>query len=115
MAIPSGAGTEVLKRVTAHGVNNSWTEILSGTANHIYTIISIIFCNQTNASAGIGMRVNDGSNDIFLLSDGAQKVGAYETYVFNDKFILEGDDDLDVYSEHTNGDWYITYIDQDWT
>ena len=38
MAIPSGSGTEVLKRVTAHN-NNGIVEILSGTANHIYTIL----------------------------------------------------------------------------
>ena len=116
MAIPSGSGTEVLKRVTLHANSDGWAEILSGTTNHIYTILSVIFLNLTStATYGIGMRVNDGSNDIQLIHDNAQKVGAYGTFVWNDKFVLTGDDDLDVYNQHSNGDWYVSYIDQDWT
>ena len=114
MAIPSGSGTEVLKRVTLHANNSAWAEILSGTANHIYTILSVIFLNNTASTYGVGMRVNDGSNDVQLLNDGAQKVAGYGTFVWNDKFVLTGDDDLDVYNEHSDGDWYVSYIDQDW-
>ena len=114
MAIPSGSGTEVLKRVTVHANNNGWVEALSGTANHIYTIISIIFQDQQNASGTIGIRINDGTNDIFILGDDAT-VPASGAFIFNDKFVMEGDDDLDVYNSVTNGDWYISYIDQDWT
>ena len=113
MAIPSGSGTEVLKRVTLHANNNATTEILSGTANHIYTVISIIFASRTGVTGAIGFRVNDGSNDIQLLA--SESVGAYGTFVWNDKFVMAGDDDLDVYNEHTDGDWYVRYIDQDWT
>jgi len=113
MAIPSGSGTEVLKRVTLHANNGAWTEILSGTANHIYTILSIIFCDQQSASGTISIRVNDGSNDVMLIS--GQAHGSGETFIFNDKFVLEEDDDIDVYNSVTNGDWYISYIDQDWT
>ena len=36
-------------------------------------------------------------------------------YVFNDKFVMEEDDDLDVYNTVTSGDWIVSYIDQDWT
>ena len=115
MAIPSGSGTEVLKRVTKHANNNAWFEILSGTANHIYTILSVVFCNNTASTYGIAIRINDGCNDIQIISDGSQKVGSYETYVWNDKIVMEGDDDLKIYNEHSDGDWYITYIDQDWS
>ena len=113
MAIPSGSGTEVLKRITLHGNNNTTTEIFSGTALHIYTIISIIFCDKSGAAGTINFRMNDGSNEIYLLGDTAH--GADETFVWNDRFVLEEDDDLDVYNSVTNGDWYVTYIDQDWT
>tara|TARA_Y100000034_G_scaffold114082_1_gene149792 strand:- start:263 stop:604 length:342 start_codon:yes stop_codon:yes gene_type:complete len=113
MAIPSGSGTEVLKRVTLHANNDAWTELFSGTANHIYTILSIVFCNNTSSTYGIGIRINDGTNDISILN--GQSVAGYQTFVFNDKFVLEEDDDLDVYNEHSDGDWYMTYIDQDWT
>ena len=113
MAIPSGSGTEVLKRVTVHGNNSNWVELLSGTANHIYTIISIIFCDQHGAAGTISMRINDGTNDIMILS--GQSYPSTGTFVFNDKLVLEGDDDIDVYNSTNNGDWYMSYIDQDWT
>lgn len=44
-----------------------------------------------------------------------QTVPSLGTFVFNDKIVLEEDDELDVYNSVTNGDWYITYIDQDWS
>ena len=113
MAIPSGSGSETLKRVTLNANNAAWTEILSGTANHIYTILSVIFCDQASAAGSISMRANDGSNDIMLLS--GQLYGSAETFVWNDKFVLLEDDDLDVYNSTSAGDWYVTYIDQDWT
>ena len=116
MAIPSGAGTEVLKRATLHQNGNSGNaNLLSGSANHIYTILSIIFNNQTGTACKVGIRVNDGSNDINLLSDGgggSPSIGAEGTFVFNDKFVLYEDDILKVYNTCTNGDWYVSYIDQ---
>ena len=112
MAIPSGSGTEVLKRVTAHN-NNGIVEILSGTANHIYTILSIIIMDANGLGSSINIAVNDGSNDIHLL--GTQSVDLTETFVWNEKFVMEGDDDLDIYSSNSGMDFYISYIDQDWT
>tara|TARA_R100000742_G_C4177468_1_gene13702 strand:+ start:113 stop:505 length:393 start_codon:yes stop_codon:yes gene_type:complete len=114
--IPTGSGTERLRRITVHALNNGWqNNVLAGTAGHLYTILSVIFCNNTGTTTGIAMRVNDGSNDILLTSDGSQKVAAYQTYVWNDKFVIEEDDILEVYNGHTNGDWWISYIDQDWS
>ena len=113
MAIPSGSGTEVLKRVTVHGNNAAWVEALSGTANHIYTILSIIFCDNQNATGSIAIRVNDGSNDIVLCQ--GQSHAAQGTFVWNDKFVMSEDDDLDFYNTVNNGDWYVSYIDQDWS
>jgi hypothetical protein len=113
MAIPSGSGTEVLKRLTMHS-NGGWNEAFSGTANHIYTILSVIVQERAGAATTLGMRVNDGSNDIFLIGDGTV-CPAYGTFVWNDKFVMEGDDDLDIYNTGVDTDWYISYIDQDWT
>ena len=113
MAIPSGSGTERQRRVTLHNNNATFTEILSGTTGHIYTILSIIFCSISNASGFIDVRMNDGANDIKILN--AQPHGPYETFVFSDKLVLEEDDDLDVYNSVANGDWIVSYIDQDWS
>ena len=95
--MPTGSGSERLRRATIHDNDNAWAEILSGTAGHIYTILSVVFCNNTSSTWGIGMRVNNGSNDIYLLNDGAQKVGGYDTFVFTDKFILEEERTTKIY------------------
>ena len=112
MALPTGSGSERLRRVTLHGNSNATTEILSGTALHIYTILSIIFCDQQSAAGTLDIRVNNGSADIYLLENSAHVADA--TFVWNDRFVLEEDDDLDVFNSVTNGDWYVTYIDQNW-
>ena len=117
--IPSGSGSERLCRASISVLNNSWQEILgtttSGQAGHIYTILSVICCNKTSSASVIAMRVNTGSNDIELIPANEARLPAYGTFVFNDKFVLEEDDDLDVYNNASDCDWYVTYIDQDWT
>jgi hypothetical protein len=55
--------------------------------------------------------MNDGSTDINLTEGVSVPTGG--TYVFNDRFVLEEDDDLDIYSV-SNSDWIVSYIDQNW-
>ena len=43
---PSGAGTEVLRRVQFNGVNNAEQIIFTVPQNHIYTVLSITICNM---------------------------------------------------------------------
>ena len=112
MALPTGPGSERLRRVTLNG-NTGWTEIFSGTALHIYTILSIVYNDRADATQQIGIRVNDGSQDISLIHN--VTVGPYGSFVFNDKFVMEDDDDLDIYNSGSEGDWYVSFIDQDWT
>ena len=113
MAIPSGSGTEVLKRAFLHDNNNSTTEILSGEANHIYTILSIIAADQTGSTQNINFMVNTGSADIYILT--TTVLPANGSFVWNDKFVLYEDDDLDVYNSGSQCDWYVSYIEQDWS
>ena len=110
MAIPSGSGSERLRRATLND-NTSWGEIISGTALHIYTIISIIGCNRTSSANLMSIRMNDGTNDIGLVE--GLSVPSYGTLTFTDKFVLEEDDDLDIYSVGAS-DWIVSFIDQNW-
>ena len=112
--IPSGSGSERLRRATVHSLDNGWqNNALSGTAGHIYTILSIVFNDRQSTSGAISIKVNSGSADTYLIT--GQSHQADGTFVFSDKFVMEEDDDLDVYNSVTNGHWWITYIDQDWT
>ena len=117
MTIPSGGGSEVLKRASHHGLNNAWQTMITGVANHIYTVLSITFTEESGNSEGIGLRVDvsaAGSNQIVLMNNGTT-LPAYGTFVWNDKIVLTGTDKLEVYATPGNVDVYVSYIDQDWT
>ena len=113
MAIPSGGGSEVLKRKTLT-TGTGWREIFSGEANHLYAVISLVFSSESATTGGCGIRINDGSNDISIVTWDANLIEGYKTFVWNDRLVLEEDDDLDVYNAQ-NGAWYMSYIEQDWT
>ena len=117
MAIPSGSGSEVLKRASIHGNSDAWTALITGVANHIYTILSITWAEEAGAAEDIGLRVDisaAGSNQIAIMNNGTD-LPAYGTYVWNDKFVITGTDKLEAYSSAGNVDIYCSYIDQDWT
>ena len=111
--MPTGSGSERLRRASVYQLNNGSQEILSGVAGHIYTVISIIFQDQQSAAGTLRIYANSGSNNIYLLKNQAHAADA--TFVFSDRFVLEEDDDLDVWNSVTDGNWWISYIDQDWT
>ena len=111
--MPTGSGSERLRRATIHNLNADTQAILTGAAGHIYTIISVIFHDLQGAAGTIRMYVNTGSDNVFLVKD--ESHGTSETFVWNDKFVMEEDDILAVYNSVDNGDWIVSYIDQDWT
>jgi hypothetical protein len=139
MAIPTGSGTEVLKRTSITGLGGSSTygnwwhvdwaseEVTSQAstavvpAHHIITPISIIICNQHASNTyGIDMAVDtdiSGGVEQFLLME--QSVPAKGTFVFNDKFVLHPSDALkfrvNVDASGDNFSVYISFIDQDWS
>ena len=53
MAIPTGSGTEVIKYTKLTDLSNTNQTLITGVANHIYTIISIIWCEQGVANEQI--------------------------------------------------------------
>ena len=117
MAIPTGSGTEVLKRASVHGNSNAWTSVITGVANHIYTVLSITWAEESGNAEGIGLRVDisaSGSNQVVLMNNGTS-LPAYGTFIWNDRIVLTGTDKLEVYSTAGNVDIYVSYIDQDWS
>ena len=115
--IPSGNGSEVLKRASYHALSNAWQTMITGVANHIYTVLNITWAEEGGNPEGIGLRVDisaAGSNQVVLMNNGTS-LPAYETFIWNDRIVLTGTDKLEVYSTAGNVDIYVSYIDQDWT
>ena len=117
MAIPSGSGTEVLKRATYHANSNAWRTLITGVANHIYTILSITACESNGTAETIGIRIDisaAGSNWINLVET-STPLPSRGTFAWNDKTVLTGTDKLEVHNSAGDVDWYVSFIDQDWT
>jgi len=90
------------------------TSTYAVTANHIITVINIIFNEQANAGEDINLYMNDGSNNIQLIQ--SQSLPAYGTFVWNDRLVLTGGDKLIINAgSSANIDAICNYIDQDWS
>ena len=129
MAIPgSGDGQEVLRRGGINNQTNNPTAFaFDGTsptmgdetetvpANHIVTILSIIWCEQGSAHELIYLHlVLSDAKHVRLLHDAP--LTAYGTYIWNEKIVLIGGDALKTtFASAANVDVYYSYLDQDWS
>ena len=117
MAIPSGSGTEVLKRLTATGDMDSTPTLLTVPSLHIYTILSITISENNSADEIIYLSMTDADNsnrDIFLVR--SQTIGANQTFIYNDKIVLSAGDTLKLQTGSVSDlDVLISFIDQDWS
>jgi len=118
MANPSagfgGAGTEVLRRSYVNNLSSTATVLLDGDANHIYTILSVVFHERaasTDEQIEMYVDVDDSGTTLNLLTN--QPLGAWETFVFSDRFVMTETDELWVkVGSGATVDVYCSYIDQ---
>ena len=105
--------SEVLKVSHTAGVTNSESVLINGVSGHTYTILSVIMCETAGNAETIDLFIQDdgGADDFELLSD--QAIGANETFVFNDKFVIEATDHLcAAAASSANIDIVVSYLDQ---
>ena len=117
MANPSagfgGAGTEVLRRAYVDDMSNSEVTLLTGLANHIYTVLSVLFISTDSSDKLIKMYVDVdlSGTDIFILNE--QSLPGKSTFSFNDRLVLTETDKLHAICTTTTGiDIWVSYIDQ---
>ena len=105
--------SEVLKVSLNAGVTNSETVLLNRVSGHTYTILSIVITETAGAAETVDVHIDDdgGGTDYEILSD--QAVGANETFVFNDRIVIEDTDHLCASTASSaNVDITVTYLDQ---
>ena len=105
--------SEVLKVSLKAGVTNSENVLLNGVNGHTYTILSIVMTETAGAAETIDLYIDDdgGGTDYEILSD--QAIGANETFIFNDRLVLEDEDHLcAITASSANIDVVVSYLDQ---
>ena len=105
--------SELLKVSLNAGVTNSESVLLNGVNGHTYTILSVIITETAGAAETVDLYIDDGGGgtDYELLSD--QAVGANETFILNDKFVIEDEDHLcAALGSSGNVDITVSYLDQ---
>ena len=105
--------SELLKVSHTAGVTNSESVLINGVSGHTYTILSIIATETAGNAETLDLYIDDdgGGTDFELLSD--QAVGANETFIFNDKFVIEGTDHLCAITASSAAvDVVVSYLDQ---
>ena len=105
--------SEVLKVSLKAGVTNSENVLLNGVNGHTYTILSIVMTETAGAAETVDLYIDDGGGgtDYEILSD--QAIGANETFIFNDRLVLEDEDHLcAMTASSANIDIVVSYLDQ---
>ena len=125
MAIPASSdGQEVLRRGVVQAQSNSnWTAFVftggsptTGTnsytvpANHIITMLSIIWC-ETAGNAEL-LQLNTGAG--YYLAN--MPLPAYGTFIWDDRICLKGGEQLQTLTASgADVDVLYSYLDQDWS
>jgi len=105
--------SEVLKVSLKAGVTNSENVLLNGVDGHTYTILSIVITETAGAAETVDLYIDDGGTgtDYEVLSD--QAIGANETFIFNDRLVIEDEDHLCARTASSaNVDIVVSYLDQ---
>ena len=93
------------------------TKIIDGAAaNYIYSVLSITVCETAGAAETFDLFLDPsaGGTDYEILSD--QALPANSTFVFNDRLVLHGTDELNFKAGGScNIDIIVNYIIQNWT
>ena len=115
MAIPSGSGTEVLKRAVFTAQNNTTVTLLTVPTDHIVTILNLLIINRTGTAGYCNIStVPSGGAFTYLMND-ANNLPGDTSIAFNEKVVMYPADVLKVASNSTGFDIWLSYIDQDWS
>jgi hypothetical protein len=105
--------SEVLKLATFRGDASSVQALLTVTAGHTYTVLSVTICETGNAAEIFDLLIDDGGggSDTYIYYN--QALGAKETFEHTSKFVMEAADHLSILTaSSSNIDVIVSYLDQ---
>ena len=105
--------SELLKVALHPTCSNTETKLIDGASGKTYTILSISMCETAGAAETFNLYVddNDGGTDHYIYH--TQALGANETFVHNDKIIIEATDMLGFITQSSaDVDVVVSYLEQ---
>ena len=102
--------SELLKLATFRGDAASVQALLTVTAGHTYTVLSVTICETGGAAETFNLLIDDGgSADTYIYH--TQAIGANETFEHTTKFVMEATDHLSIITASTsNIDVVVSYL-----
>jgi len=105
--------SEIFSYSLTAGVTNSESVLINGVNGHTYVILSVVATETAGAAETFDLYIDEdgGGTDYELLSD--QALGANETFIFNDRFIITDTDHLcAATASSADVDIVVTFLDQ---
>ena len=105
--------SEVLKVAIKNACSNTETKLIDGASGHTYTILSISICETAGNAETFHLYVDDddGGTDHYIYH--TQALGANETFVHNDRIVLEANDMLGfITASAADVDVVVSYLEQ---
>ena len=103
--------SEVLKVALKPTCSSTETKLIDGASGHTYTVLSISICETAGNAETFHLYVDDddGGTDHYIYH--TQALGANETFVHNDRIVMEATDHLSIITASTsNIDVCVSYL-----
>ena len=94
-------------------VSDSEVKLIDGASGHSYVVLSISICETAGAAETFDLYVDDddGGTDHYIYK--TQALGANETFVHNDRIVLEANDMLGfITASSADVDVVVSYLEQ---
>jgi len=104
--------SELFKVAVKPTCSNSEVKLIDGASGHTYVVLSISICETAGNAETFDIYVddNDGGTDHYIYK--SQAIGANETFVHNDRIVLEATDMLGMIASSGDLDVVVSYLDQ---
>ena len=105
--------SELLKVALKPTCSNSEVKLIDGASGHTYTVLSITICETAGNAETFDLYVDDddGGTDHYIYK--TQAIGANETFVHNDRIVLEANDMLGIITASAADlDVVVSYLEQ---
>ena len=104
--------SELFKVALKPTVSNSEVKLIDGASGHSYVVLSITICETAGAAETFDLYVDDGDGGTDHYIYKSQAIGANETFVHNDRIVLEANDMLGMIASSGDLDVVVSYLDQ---